>query len=176
MTNVADDLIKAQLEGAGAKLKWSHTPADRVTAALSFAGPYQIAHRGLTKEPRGWRGENHELAYRPEGIIQGVDGKTHQGVTNHHHLGTFKKAELAKQAAQDHADGKLKHYDPAHCYGCNIDDERKAKTEEHLGFEKLKDKLAAKGDVGNPAAVAAAIGRKKFGKKKFQRMAAAGKR
>lgn len=43
-------------------------------------------------------------------------------------------------------------------------------------FAKLKDEIAAKGGVSNPGAVAAAIGRKKYGKSRFQRMAARGKR
>lgn len=43
-------------------------------------------------------------------------------------------------------------------------------------FAALKAKIVAKGGVRNPAAVAAAIGRKKFGKKKFQSLAAAGRR
>lgn len=42
-------------------------------------------------------------------------------------------------------------------------------------FKALKAQLAAKG-AKNPAALAAAIGRAKFGKKKFQQMAAAGRR
>lgn len=41
-------------------------------------------------------------------------------------------------------------------------------------FKKLMQKL--KGKVKNPAAVAAAIGRKKYGKKKFQQMAAKGRK
>jgi hypothetical protein len=41
-------------------------------------------------------------------------------------------------------------------------------------FAKLKRKL--KGKVKNPGAVAAAIGRKKYGKKKFQSMAAKGRK
>jgi hypothetical protein len=41
-------------------------------------------------------------------------------------------------------------------------------------FEKLEKSL--KGKVANPAAVAAAAGRKKYGKKRFQKMAAAGRR
>jgi len=41
-------------------------------------------------------------------------------------------------------------------------------------FAKLEKSL--KGKVSNPAAVAAAIGRKKYGKAKFQKMAAAGKK
>jgi hypothetical protein len=41
-------------------------------------------------------------------------------------------------------------------------------------FAKMKSKL--KGKVKNPGAVAAAIGRKKYGKKKFQSMAAKGRK
>ncbi len=38
------------------------------------------------------------------------------------------------------------------------------------------EKAAAKGGATNPAAVAAAIGRKKYGKKRFQAMAAKGRK
>ena len=41
----------------------------------------------------------------------------------------------------------------------------------YLGFSKLKAKIAAKGDVRNPGAVAAAIGRKKYGATKFNHAA-----
>ena len=41
-------------------------------------------------------------------------------------------------------------------------------------FAKMVSRL--KGKVSNPKAVAAAIGRKKYGKKKFQRMAAKGRK
>jgi hypothetical protein len=41
-------------------------------------------------------------------------------------------------------------------------------------FAKLEDSL--KGKVSNPGAVAAAIGRKKLGKAKFQKLAAKGKK
>jgi hypothetical protein len=44
----------------------------------------------------------------------------------------------------------------------------------YLGFNKLKAKISARGGVRNPGAVAAAIGRKKYGKKKFQKAAASG--
>lgn len=43
-------------------------------------------------------------------------------------------------------------------------------------FAALKRKLAKKPGVTNPAAVAAAIGRKKYGKKKFAKLASAGKK
>lgn len=46
----------------------------------------------------------------------------------------------------------------------------------YIGFSKLKSEIAAKGGVRNPGAVAAAIGRKKYGKKKFQAAAAKGKK
>ena len=45
----------------------------------------------------------------------------------------------------------------------------------YVGFDTLKAKIAAKGHVRNPGAVAASIGRKKYGKKKFQKAAAQGK-
>jgi hypothetical protein len=43
-------------------------------------------------------------------------------------------------------------------------------------FKKLVGILKKRGDVEDPAAVAASVGRKKFGKEKFQKMAAAGKK
>ena len=49
-------------------------------------------------------------------------------------------------------------------------------SEKYMGFKKLEKSIAAKGDVENPAAVAAAIGRKKYGKEKFQKAAAQGKK
>jgi len=42
-------------------------------------------------------------------------------------------------------------------------------------FKKLKETLARKGDVKDPGAVAAVIGRKKLRKQKFQELAAKGK-
>lgn len=45
----------------------------------------------------------------------------------------------------------------------------------YVGFDKLKGQLGKKG-VENPGALAASIGRKKYGKKKFQRAAAKGKK
>lgn len=43
-------------------------------------------------------------------------------------------------------------------------------------FRALVGKLKARGGVRNPKAVAAAIGRKKFGKKRFAQLAARGRR
>lgn len=44
----------------------------------------------------------------------------------------------------------------------------------YLGFRKLKSKLSKKG-IRNPAALAAKIGKAKYGKKRFQKAAAQGK-
>ena len=52
----------------------------------------------------------------------------------------------------------------------------KAKLGSGARFKALKGKLAAKGDVSDPGAVAAYIGRKKFGKKRFQKLASKGKK
>ena len=43
-------------------------------------------------------------------------------------------------------------------------------------FAAVERSVAKSGKVSNPAAVAAAIGRKKYGKAKFQAMAAKGRR
>ncbi len=53
---------------------------------------------------------------------------------------------------------------------------KKKMEEKYMGFKALKSSIAAKGGARDPAAVAAAIGRKKYGKEKFQAMAAAGKK
>lgn len=47
-------------------------------------------------------------------------------------------------------------------------------VEKYMGFKKLKKSLSGKG-VKDPGAVAASIGRKKYGKEKFQKAAAKGK-
>lgn len=46
----------------------------------------------------------------------------------------------------------------------------------YVGFNKLKAKIAKRGGVRNPGAVAASIGRKKYGKRRFQKAAARGKK
>jgi len=46
----------------------------------------------------------------------------------------------------------------------------------YVGFENLKKDIAAKGNVKDAGAVAAAIGRKKYGKEKFQKAAAKGEK
>lgn len=43
-------------------------------------------------------------------------------------------------------------------------------------FAKLKASIAAKGNVSDPGAVAASIGRKKYGKSKFQSLSSKGRR
>ena len=43
-------------------------------------------------------------------------------------------------------------------------------------FAALKNKIASKGGVRNPAAVAAAIGRKKYGAKKMATLSARGRK
>ena len=52
---------------------------------------------------------------------------------------------------------------------------KKPKLGSGARFAKLESSIASKDNVRNPGAVAAAIGRKKFGKAKFQKLAAKGK-
>ncbi len=51
----------------------------------------------------------------------------------------------------------------------------KAKLGSGARFAALKNKLAGEKGVSNPAALAAAIGRKKYGAKRFGKLAARGK-
>lgn len=53
---------------------------------------------------------------------------------------------------------------------------KKPKLGSGARFRKLKGQLAKKGDVRDPGAVAAAIGRKKFGKKKMAKLSAQGRK
>lgn len=52
----------------------------------------------------------------------------------------------------------------------------KAKLGSGGRFKALKNKLAHEKGVRNPGAIAAAIGRSKYGKKRFQKMAAKGRK
>ncbi len=52
----------------------------------------------------------------------------------------------------------------------------KAKLGSGARFRALEKKIAARRDVDNPAAVAAAIGRKKYGPKRMAELAAAGRK
>lgn len=45
----------------------------------------------------------------------------------------------------------------------------------YVGFDKLKAKIGAKGGVRDPGAVAASIGRRKYGKKAMSKAASSGK-
>ena len=57
---------------------------------------------------------------------------------------------------------------------------KKKKKQPKLGsgqrFKNLVHSLESKGNVSNPAAVAAKIGREKYGKKRFQKLAAKGRK
>ena len=48
-------------------------------------------------------------------------------------------------------------------------------ADEHLGFKKLEGKLAHRKGVTNPKALAAAIGREKYGAKAMAKKSAAGR-
>ena len=58
----------------------------------------------------------------------------------------------------------------------SYNEEVEAVGEKYMGFKKLEASIAARGGVRDPGAVAASIGRKKYGKEKFQKAAAAGKK
>lgn len=82
----------------------------------------------------------------------------------------FLEFDLMKAAAE--AGKKLK---PGSLKGGKSEPSSKAKAGEGGRFKALKGKLSKKKGVKDPGALAAAIGRAKFGKKPFQSMAAKGK-
>lgn len=57
-----------------------------------------------------------------------------------------------------------------------IKEELETVEEKYMGFKKLKGKLAHQKGVHNPGALAASIGRKKYGKEAFQKAASKGKK
>ena len=74
-----------------------------------------------------------------------------------------KKREMAIAAKLEAERGEMK-------------EEAEPVEEKYMGFKKLAASIKAKGGARDPEAVAAAIGRKKYGKEKFQAAAAAGKK
>ena len=58
----------------------------------------------------------------------------------------------------------------------SYNEEVEAVDEKYMGFKKLEASIAARGGVRDPGAVAASIGRKKYGKEKFQKAAAKGRK
>jgi hypothetical protein len=53
---------------------------------------------------------------------------------------------------------------------------KKAKLGSGKRFKSLVKKIKKKGNISDPAALAAYIGRKKYGKKRFQQMATKGRK
>ena len=115
--------------------------------------------------------------YTPSGTDTGPGGSTEN--TGFPAAGTFAGWEYSgdkKQRRMKFHDGQGGFY-----YGsfeANPDykeDDEKKMNEKYMGFKAVEKAVAAKG-ARNPAAVAAYIGRKKYGKEKFQAMAAAGKK
>ena len=53
---------------------------------------------------------------------------------------------------------------------------KKAKSKGYIGFDALKAKLADKPGISDPGALAAVIGRRKYGSKKFNAAAKAGQK
>ena len=57
-----------------------------------------------------------------------------------------------------------------------LTEKKKAKLGTGTRFKALTKSLKKRGDIKDPGALAAWIGRKKYGKKKFQKMAAKGRK
>lgn len=77
------------------------------------------------------------------------------------------KTEPMKKAAKDKSKGAVAEA---------VAQVEKQLSEKYMGFKKTVAAIKKGGSADNPEAVAAAIGRKKYGKEKFQKAAAAGKK
>lgn len=84
------------------------------------------------------------------------------------------KAEQARLREQTDEPGKEKE-EGVECEGDDCPEKEEQKLGSGARFKKLVKKLSARPDIRDPAALAATIGRKKYGKEKFQKMAAAGR-
>lgn len=100
-------------------------------------------------------------------LSQGLDNPT---------MPVQKSASLAKlrAAIEKTAEPKGKKIKPGSRKGGKSQPAAKAPAGKGTRFQALKKKLSKQKNVTDPGALAAAIGRSKFGKGKFQRMAAKG--
>jgi hypothetical protein len=77
---------------------------------------------------------------------------------------------LVERVTEDGADARMRHLDFVRVT------EAKPKLGSGARFKKLSKEIGKSGKVKDPDAVAAAVGRKKYGKKRFQKLAAKGKK
>lgn len=93
----------------------------------------------------------------------------------HHFSSGEKKPRNFHEEESDPLNTEKKHAKGKPPYKVGAFEEETVEEEKYEGFAKVKA-AAAKGGARDPGAVAAAIGRKKYGKAKFQKAAAAGKK
>jgi hypothetical protein len=83
--------------------------------------------------------------------------------------------KIAKEVMEKLSEPKGKKVKPGSRKGGKSEPAARSPAGKGTRFKRLKSKLSKKKGVKDPGALAAAIGRSKFGKKKFQSMAAKGK-
>ena len=126
------------------------------------------AHKGFTREDHAdaIKIHNNKMDEMDKKLAGGVLGGTE---SRQYYKGNNFEADKAKYLHHLHQQEQHQNY---------IEPSRMNKTEpmdkKYVGFKKLESKLSGK--VSNPGAVAASIGREKYGKKAFQESAAAGKK
>jgi hypothetical protein len=137
--------------------------AEELAQILKLSGMH--AHEEETME--------EEYANSPEPVIQGAEVQMQQGNDLNRPKQTYPKvaggdnpmaiAEAAELAAIEKR--LMEELDSI-----------KIVSEKYMGFDKTVAAIKKGGSAKNPEAVAASIGRKKYGKEKFQKAAAAGKK
>jgi hypothetical protein len=115
-----------------------------------------------------------EYANTPEPVIQGMEVQMQQGndlnrpkhMTKHGYQQGDNPMAMAEAAELAAIEKRL----------MEELDSIKVVSEKYMGFDKTVAAIKKGGNAKNPEAVAASIGRKKYGKEKFQKAAAAGKK
>lgn len=123
----------------------------------------------------------------PARLVQAKTKYTRQKVNtmsnNHSHDNIYSilgKLEALKPTAQETHDATVKAiYESVEAQGSitkGVSSVESKLMEKYMGFDKTVAAIKKGGSAENPEAVAASIGRKKYGKAKFQKAAAAGKK
>jgi hypothetical protein len=132
------------------------TPSDTIAPAYSDKKPPKVISKPLSTAP------GYTVATDPD-----LDAYDYPADAPEIPEPEFQGDEAGNARAPDYGDG--------HDGGDGLENREEPEDDErtdeaYMGFQKLEQKLAHK--TKNPGAVAAAIGRKKYGKKKFQAAAA----
>lgn len=194
---IADSLYKEEVEQIDEASNWKVEPNTRKDSVFSGEKDlHSVKHKGKTvgyvfrnEKNNKWTShhsrkdfgaEGHENKNQAVTYVKQIHTEEFEQIDEKAPPGA-KYERMVKHIKAKYAKDGLTNKEKAIAYATawkakKANEEVEQVDEKYMGFNKLKAAIARKGGVRDPGAVAAAIGRKKYGKKKFQAMAAAGKR